>query len=138
MSPICRDTRGCTAQFSISENFESRIKSAFLFYSYFGYPNCTDCRRILMPSPSASDLSSLAASQVMATIELTQSRCAWGFNLRPAETKVIGRGYTMVIGVCARFSGFQDTINFDFSPKIDQDMAKHMKVMWGVVSYLRP
>jgi hypothetical protein len=35
-------------------------------------------------------------------------------------------------------SGFQNNINFDFSPKIDQDMAKHKKVVWGVVSYLRP
>jgi hypothetical protein len=46
--------RGCTAQSSISENFDSRIKSIFLFYSYFGYPNCSrrTSRRFITPLPS--------------------------------------------------------------------------------------
>jgi hypothetical protein len=51
--PNSRD-RGCTAQSSISENFDSRIKSIFLFYSYFGYPNCSrrTSRRFITPLPS--------------------------------------------------------------------------------------
>jgi hypothetical protein len=36
-----------------------------------------------------------------------------------------------------RFSCFQNTINFDFSPKIDQDMTKHKKkgVGSGLIYY---
>ena len=42
--------------------------------------------------------------------------------------------YRYAIAVCARLSGFQNTINFDFSPKVDQNMAKHNKVVWGFVT----
>jgi hypothetical protein len=64
--------------------------------------------------------------------ELTKIRHrAWGFNLRPAETKGIDCWYYhYAMGVWARFSGFQNTIN--------NDMAKHKKVLWVVVSYMRP
>jgi hypothetical protein len=41
--------------------------------------------------------------------------------------------YHYAIGVCARFSGFQIYINFDFSNKTDKVMAEHNKVVWGVV-----
>jgi hypothetical protein len=34
---------------------------------------------------------------------------------------------------CITFSGFQNSINFDFSPKIGQDMVKHKKMVWGAV-----
>jgi hypothetical protein len=35
--------------------------------------------------------------------------------------------------VCTRFSGFQIYINFVFLTKTDKVMAKHNKVVWGVV-----
>jgi hypothetical protein len=39
-----------------------------------------------------------------------------------------------VLDRCITFCGFQIYINFHFSSKIDWDMAKHKKVVWGVVS----
>jgi hypothetical protein len=43
--------------------------------------------------------------------------------------------YTTTLDRRARFSAFQNTINFDFSPKTRKDMAKHKKVVWGLVTY---
>jgi hypothetical protein len=40
------------------------------------------------------------------------------------------------LAVCAAFYSFQNTINFDFSPKIGQDIVKHKKVVWGDGSYM--
>ena len=40
--------------------------------------------------------------------------------------------------MCARFSGFQIYINFDFLTKTDKVMAKHNKVVCGVVPDLGP
>jgi hypothetical protein len=50
-------------------------------------------------------------------------RRAWGLNVRSAETKGTGPWYTAML--------FQNTIDFDFSPKIGKDMTKHKKVVWG-------
>jgi hypothetical protein len=44
-------------------------------------------------------------------------------NVRSAETKGTGPWYTAML--------FQNTIVFDFSPKIGKDMTKHKKVVWG-------
>jgi hypothetical protein len=47
------------------------------------------------------------------------------------DTPIYRRRSTTALDRCAKFCGFQITINFDLSPKIVQDMAKHKKVVWG-------
>ena len=60
MDGICSDgqisplSRGCTAKSSVSENFESWLKSIFLFYSYSRYLPCANCLRDFLTSVSLS------------------------------------------------------------------------------------
>jgi hypothetical protein len=70
-------SRGCNAQSSISENFESLINSIFFYFTHaLDTQTVPIAAEILTPSPSTtSALSSPAASQSMVTIESTQLPC---------------------------------------------------------------
>ena len=80
-------------------------------------------------------------TRIFNTCEALTKNNTWKPGLEPRASGNQGNQspiYHYAICVCARFSGFQIYINFDFSTKTDKVMAEHNKVVWGVVPDLGP